>query len=661
MTGADSRPAWRDAEETFTDETINMETLGVMFADSARRNAERPAQSYKGGIYDRSLTDSIVPSAPEGEYASITYERMNDVVRNLATGFRELGIGADDRVGLFASTRMEWALCDFAVLSAGGVVTTVYTESSAKQVKYLLDDPDADAVVVENETLLERVLEVEDDLSLSVIVVMDEVDVDRDDVYSLAAVHDIGEAAFDEATYQSWLDERDPDDLASLIYTSGTTGQPKGVELTHRNFRANVNQARKRLGPRADKHPDLPSVEAGIRTISFLPLAHVFERTAGHFFAFASGGNVGYVENPDTLADDIKQIQPNMGASVPRVYERIFDSMRSQASESALKTRIFEWAIDVARDYADNDDPGPILEFKHTVADRLVYSTVKEQLGGELEFMVSGGGSLSKNLCATFLGMGLTIIEGYGLTETAPILTINPPEDIRPGTLGVPVVDVDVRIDTDVVDESQFDDVTGELGELLVDGPNVASGYWNQPGATKRAFTEEDGVRWFRTGDIVEQTPDDFLVYHDRIKEVIVLSTGKNVAPQPIEDKFATSDRVDQIMVVGDDQKFIAALVVPNFERLEQWAEREGVDLPADDYERCGDDRVRAWIREEIDDGNEDLEKVERIKEFELVPKEWTAENNLLTPSMKKKRRNIRTEFESKLRAIYGDDYNDGD
>ncbi|MFC6973797.1 AMP-binding protein [Halomicroarcula sp. GCM10025709] len=271
--------------------------------------------------------------------------------------------------------------------------------------------------------------------------------------------------------------------------------------------------------------------------------------------------------------------------------------------------------------------------------------------------MVSGGGSLSKTLCETFIGMELTILEGYGLTETSPVLTTNPPEDIRPGTLGVPVYDVDTRIDTDVVDASQFDDVTGELGELLVRGPNVTSGYWKQPGPSERAFTEIDGQRWFRTGDIVERTAEDYLIYHDRIKEILVLSTGKNVAPQPIEDMFATSDRVDQVMVVGDDQKFIGALIVPNFEELERWADAEGIDLPEDPYERCADERVREWVQVAVDECNADLEKIERIKQFELVPGEWTAENDLLTPSMKKKRRNIRTAFEDKLQEIYGDSY----
>ncbi|WP_336339261.1 AMP-dependent synthetase/ligase [Haloarcula brevis] len=652
---AGTHPAWRSAEAEHTDEVVADDTLGEMFAASAARNADTTAQLYKGGVYDRSLTDDVVPEAPDGDFAALSYERMHHLVKNLTAGFRSLGVAPDTRVGILADTRMEWALTDFALLSAGGVVTTVYTDSSPKQVQYLLSDPEADAVVVENGEMLDRVLAVEADLSLSFIVVMDDTDVDREDVYTLGTVYRRGEEAFSETAYRSWLDERDPDDLASLIYTSGTTGQPKGVRLTHRNFRANVNQTRKRMGPRPDKPPDLPTISAATRSIAFLPLAHVFERLAGHFLMYASGAAVSYAESPDTLAEDLRTVRPTTGASVPRVYERIFDTMRTEAGGSPVKKRIFDWSLDVARDYARADDPGPILAAKHALADRLVYSTVEERLGGNIEFMVSGGGSLSKRLSETFLGMGLPILEGYGLTETAPVLTVNPAEDIRPGTLGPPVPDVDIRLDTGVVDASEFDDVTGEVGELLVDGPNVTAGYWNDPDATERAFTEIDGTRWFRTGDIVERTADDFLVYHDRLKELLVLSTGKNVAPQPIEDRFATSDRVDQVMVVGDDRKFVGAIIVPDFEALRRWADSEGVALPEDPEALCEDERVRAWVQTAVDAVNADLERVERIKAFALVSREWTAENDLLTPSMKKKRRNIRSAHREKLAEIYGD------
>ena len=656
MTAPEPTGAWWDAEQSYTDDVIGMNTLAAMFEDAVDRYREAPAQRYKGGVYDRSLAPSVVPEAPPGEYTSISYVDMRDVVRNLTAGLRDLGIEAGDRVGIFAETRMEWALADFAVLAAGGVVTTVYTDSSPDQVEYLLDDPNASAVVAGNESLLERVHEVEDDLDLSFSVVMDELDpdgaaADREDVYSLADVHDRGESGFDREAYEKWVAARDPDDLASIIYTSGTTGQPKGVQLTHRNFRANVNQCRTRMGPRSDK-TDVPVLDEHSRSISFLPLAHVFERLSGHFLMFASGATVGYAESPDTLPEDLQLLSPTTGASVPRVYERIFDNMREQASGSAAKERIFGWATDVAREYARVDDPGTVLSLKHSLADRLVFSTVKEQIGGEVEFLVSGGGSLSEDLAELFLGMGIPIVEGYGLTETAPVISVNPPENIQPGTMGAPVVDIDVRVDDSAVGDDQFPEAAGPVGELEVSGPNVTQGYWNRPAETEATFTE-DG--YFRTGDIVEITPDGYLRFKDRLKQLVVLSTGKNVAPGPIEDRFATNDRVDQVMVVGDDRKFIGAVVVPNFESLERWADREGIDLPSETEGICRDERVREWVGEAIDEVNEDLERVEQIKNFELVSREWTAENDLLTPSMKKKRRNIRNVHDESIERIYDD------
>lgn len=649
-------PDWYEREAAYSDEVTEMDTLGELFAATATRNADLDAQQYKGGVYDRSLTDGVVPRPPDGEYGSISYERMHELVKYLAAGLRDVGVTADTRVGLFASTRMEWALTDFAVLSAGGVVTTVYTDSSERQVQYLLDDPDAEVAVVGTEDQLERVLAVEDDLDLDTIVTMDDCAPDRDDVLTLADVYERGEAVFETADYESWLADRSVGDLASIIYTSGTTGQPKGVTLTHRNFRANVNQTRRRLAPRPDKDTDLPTVAAGKRSIAFLPLAHVFERLAGHFFMYASGVTVCYAESPDTLADDLNQVRPHIGASVPRVYERIFRRMREQAGDSPVKERIFDWALDVAREHARSENPGTLLSLQHGLADRLVYSTVREGLGGEVEFMVSGGGSLSKSLCETFIGMGVDIVEGYGLTETSPVLSINPPEDLRPGTLGYPVTELDIHIDEHVVDDAEFDDASGRLGELLVDGPNVTEGYWANPGETTRGFTELEGRRWFRTGDVVEQTDDGFLVYHDRIKQLLVLSTGKNVAPQPIEDLFATVDRVDQIMVVGDEEKFVGALIVPDFEELARLAAREGIDLPDDPAAQCDHEAVRRWIQAVVDEANAELERTERIKEFELVPEEWTTHNDLLTPSMKKKRRNIHEEFEAAVDAIYAED-----
>ncbi len=690
---------WREAERDFSDEVIGMTTLPRMFEESAERNENRPAQRYKGGIYDRSLTETVLPAAPDDEFRSIPYAEMRDIVHHLAAGFRDLGVEAGTRVGIFADTRMEWAQSDFALLAAGGVVTTVYTGSSPRQAQYLLDDPDATGVVVENEELLDRVLAVEDELDLEFIVVMDEIDrrdeaFDRDDILTLAEVHDRGAELFDPDEYETWLDERDPEDLASLIYTSGTTGQPKGVKLTHANFRSNVNQVYARYGPRPDKD-DAQAIDRTTRTVSFLPLAHVFERLAGHFLMFASGASVAYAESPDTLRDDFQSVGPTTATSVPRVYEKMYDAIREQARESDLKARIFEWATDVGRAYHEADSPGIALEAKRKVADRLVFDQVREALGGEIDFFISGGGSLSAELCALYHGMGLPIMEGYGLTETAPVIAVNPPEEPKVGTIGPPVVDVDVRVDESIVPQEKFADRAGEVGELLVKGPNVTEGYWNKPEETESAFVtdaelagdaadaaasaensragsepgngdsgpaEADGgsaeaadagERWFRTGDVVHLRPDEYIEFEERAKQILVLSTGKNVAPAPIEDAFASSEIVEQCMVVGDGRKFVSAIVVPNLDGLRKWADAEGIDLPDDEGALGDDDRVRERIQREVDEVNENFESYEQIKKFRLVGQEFTEDNDLMTPTMKKKRRNILDRFETEIDSMY--------
>ena len=642
-------PAWLEAEAAYEDEVVGENTLSRMFEASASRHASRDAQWYKGGIYDRSLSPDVVPAAPPGKYAALTYAELQDVVHNLAAGFRDLGVATGTRVGIYADTRMEWAQADLGLLAAGAVVTTVYTESSPDRARFLLEDPDASGAVVENESLLETVLEVEDDLDLEFVVVMDDYEGhgDRGDVLTLGELYERGRAAFDVGAYETWLAERDLEDLASLVYTSGTTGKPKGVRLTHRNVRSNVNGIRKRVGPRPDKPPELPVFDETDRTLSFLPLAHVFERVAGHFLMFAAGSTVAYAESPDTVAEDIKVVQPTGASSVPRVYERIYDDMRSEAPGA-----VFSRAVAVAREYATADDPGPVLRLRHAVYDRLVFSKVRGQMGGNVEAFISGGGSLSTRLSQLFDGMGLPIYEGYGLTETSPVVSVNPPEDSRSGTLGPPLVNVDVTLDGAVVDDDRQAAADGELGELLVDGPNVSPGYWNRPGATEEAFTD-DG--WFRSGDIIERTDDGYLVYHDRLKQLIVLDTGKNVAPQPIEDEFALSERIHQAMVVGDDRKFIAALFVPDFEAVRAWARAEGVDLPDDRAAVCRDSRVVEFIRADVEAVNETLPKSERVTEFRLVPEEWTPDNDLMTPSMKIKRRKVKERFAAEIGDIYGE------
>ena len=633
-------------------------TVTEGFEAAAGRHGDRPAQSYKGGVYDRSLVAAgVVAAPPASEFATITYDDLRGVVRRLAAGFRSLGVTPDDRVALFAETRMEWASADLAVLAAGGVVATVYPSSSTRQVERLLNDAGATGVVVENGGLLGQVAEAETP-ALEFAVSMDDLDEEGarvaegmgEEVLTLGDLHERGAEDYDADAYDDWVDARGPEDLASIIYTSGTTGRPKGVKLTHGNFRANARACFRRFGPRPDR-ADEPVVDERATALSFLPLSHVFERLVGHFLLLHAGATVAYAESPETLREDLQTVRPTVLTSVPRVYEKLLDAVRESAGEGP-RGRLLSWALNVGRAFVRTDDPGPTLRAKHALADRLVFRKVREAVGGNIEFLISGGGSLPPDLARTYHAMGLPVLEGYGLTETSPVVSVNPPEAPVPGTIGPPLHGVETRLDTSVGrDLSPLDG--GEVGELLVRGPNVTEGYWERPEATAMAFETVEGASWFRTGDIVERRPDEYLRFRERAKELIALSTGKKAAPVPIEDALSGSEFVEQAMVLGDGRKYVAALVVPSVPRVRKWAEREGVDLPADPATVCADERVHERIGREVDRVNEAFEPHERVKAFDLVPEEFTEANDLLTPTLKKKRRNILDRYAEAVAALY--------
>lgn len=642
-----------EQERNYSEPPVGMNSIPRMFQNSVDRHNDNKAVLYKGGIYDRSLTGLAFESAPKEEYANLTYEEMAEIVRCLSFGFRELGLRKGDRIGILASTRLEWALCDFAVLGCGGVLTTLYTESSSSQISYLLDDSGSKGLIVENKNLLQRSQSALNKLDIEFVVLIDHCDTDdidlKPDVYTLEDVYQRGKEL--GGGKDDWIADLDVDDFASLVYTSGTTGKPKGVKLSHRNIRSNINQVIKRFGKNSNENNDLPRIDSQLRTLSFLPLAHVFERMAGHFLMFANGVTVGYAQSPVTVIDDIQKVKPKAVTSVPRIYEKVYNRISAKASGSYIKRTIFEWARDLGVDYINDDNPGLWMKFKRQIAQRLMYRKVEEAFGGEIEFFVSGGGSLPTELAEIFKGMGLTILEGYGLTETSPVVTVNPPASPRTGTLGLPLVEVEHKIDEERAPEEHIEKRDGKVGELLVKGPNVTEGYWNKPDRTDEAFTK-DG--WFRTGDMVEETEDGFLIFVERLKEIIVLSTGKNIAPRPIESAFATSPLVQQIMVLGDDRKFISALIYPDFEELNRRVEDADLDLNGiDDKSLIAEPKIKGWIQREVDRINENFASHEKIKKFRLVTEEWTPENDLLTPSMKLKRRNLLEYYQDTIESIY--------
>ena len=647
----------RDAEAAFDHPSLEASTIPGLFAGTAARHSSATAQSYKGGIFDRSLVAAgAIPAAPDGEYADLSYSELETVVQRLAAGFRDLGLGADDRLAIVSHTRMEWTQVDLAALSAGGVVTAAYPSATDDRLESLLSDAGPTGIVVENAALLKRLLAVEPEVDPAFVVVMDSLPDgsgmagaarDRDDIYPLGTVYQRGEAVFDSESWGEWLDARGPDDLASIIYTSGTTGEPKGVRLTHGNFCANADGMLRRLGPRSD-HPDgVPQLDQSSRQLSVLPLAHVFERLVGCYLPIAAGATIAYAESPETLAEDFKLVSPTCSTAVPRLYERLFESFEREASSSAVSERLFKWAVDIAERFHRTDSPGRRLRLAHSLADRLVYSSIRAALGGEIELFISGGDSLSAELCAIFHGMGLPIFEGYGLTETAPVVSVNPPEVPRVGTVGPPVINVETRVDTTVdVEAGDFDAADGEteIGELLVRGPNVTDGYWQRPASTDAAFVsldDDDDREWFRTGDLVEQGSDGYLTFRGRRKELVVLSTGQNVVPGPIEESICESSLIEQCLLVGDGWPAVGALVVPDFEAVQQWADSKGVDLPSSTARIADDERVRSQIETAVERATEGVEPHERIEWVALVDEPFTVANGLLTPTLKKKWRAI--------------------
>ena len=656
--------------------SVREETLPQLFERVAADAPDRVAQQYKGGVYDRSLVDAgVVDPAPDGAYASLTYADLRRVVRRLAAGLRALGLDPGDRVAIVAETRMEWAHVDFATLAAGGVVTAAYPGSSPDRLGALLADADPTLVVVGGTAEVDALETLGDDVVFNgetgptAVVTMDEVaetgtldarsdaaaDVDVGigvDVCTLGDVYERGETAFDADRYRAGVETVAPDDLASLVYTSGTTGRPKGVRLTHAAFRANIAQCLDRLGGDADD--DGSGLDADSTALSVLPLTHVFERTMGHYLVFGAGGTVAYAEGPKTLAADLSLVQPTMASGVPRIYEKLFAGVVDPDAEAATRAAF----------------------------------------GGNIDWLVSGGGALSPSLCAASHDVGLPILEGYGLTETAPVVSVNAPTDPAVGTIGPPVADTQVAIDERVGDgidarTRDGDDAHGDsgrdsdliggrddgdepVGELLVRGPQVTDGYWNRPDATREAFSSPESIPdlvtagpspatwggdpdepWFHTGDVVRLRADGHLVFQERTKRLLVLSTGENIAPRRIETRLTDDPLVDQCVVLGDDRRFVSALVVPNLDAAARWATDAGVDLPTDRPAASRDPRLRERLAAAVETANDDLEPVERVKRFRVLPTRLTPENGLLTPTLKQKREAIRERFDDAIESMY--------
>ena len=557
----------------------------------------------------------------EDAWTDVTAREFDEQVSRLAKGLMAAGITPGQRVALMCRTRYEWTLADFAIWAAGAVTVPVYETSSAEQVQWILQDCGAVAIVVETGGHTATVGEVRDRLS-------ELVDVWQIDAGAFDELGEAGESISDED-----LRERralaDRTSLATIIYTSGTTGRPKGCELTHGNFMDLTENAVKRLS--------LVVSAEGAATLLFLPLAHVFARFV-EVLCVQAGTRMGHSSDIKNLLADFGSFQPTFILSVPRVFEKIYNSSEQKAAGDG-KAAIFAKAADTAIAWSEAQDrgrPGPLLRVRHAVFDRLVYGRLRAAMGGRVQYAVSGGAPLGTRLGHFFRGIGVVVLEGYGLTETTAPATVNVPDRVKIGTVGPPLPGVGIRVADD--------------GEILVKGNNVFSGYHNNTQATAEAF--QDG--WFRTGDLGDLDEDGYLRITGRKKELLVTAGGKNVAPAVLEDGLRAHPLISQCIVVGDQKPFIAALLTLDGEMLPAWAKNHGVQGLTADSART-DEAVLAELQKAVDDANRAVSKAESIRKFAVLPGDFTEENGYLTPSLKLRRNVVMQDFTAQVEALYAD------
>jgi long-chain acyl-CoA synthetase len=588
------------------------ETLAQMFLNTLKTYPKPDFMLYK----------------KEGRYLPISTEEFGRRVRHLCLGLRELGLARGDKVILLSENRPEWVICDMANLCLGAITVPVYTTLVSEQIKYIIADSDARAVIVSNDEQWQKVEFVKSSLG-QVRHFITLSDAAPPGILTYRDIMAKGEKldAREPALFESLVNAVRSEDEASLIYTSGTTGLPKGVILTHRNFLSNVETVVPFIGFLTTD-----------TVLSFLPLSHVLERMVT--FAYIDVGcRIGYAESVETIAQNLLEIRPTVMVSVPRVFEKIYVRvMDTVLSGSTLKKRIFYWALKVGREYARkklNKEPiGRGLERKRRLAHKLVFSKIVEMTGGRIRFFVSGGAPLSKDIGEFFYAMGLVVIEGYGLTETSPVISANTFENLRFGTVGKPIPGVEVKIAPD--------------GEILSRGPHIMKGYYKKEAETREAF--EGG--WFHTGDIGRFDEDGFLVITDRKKDIIVTAGGKNIAPQPIENILKTNPYISNVVVLGDRRRFICALVVPNFEKLEGYARASKIEF-SDRTDLVRNEKISSFVKSEIDRATPNLAQYERIKRIALLDRDFEIGRGELTPSLKVKRNIVEQKYRDVIEALY--------
>jgi len=572
----------------------------------------------------------------DGIYTGISWNGMNDMVRALANYLLSIGIKKGDKVGLFSENRYEWWVGDLAILSVGAINVPIYSTNSADEALYILENSESKACLVSTEDHLARVLKVKKKLKkLKKLVIFNETSQKKTDVITFAKALEAGKAFKNKTMLDKRIAEVKPKDLATIMYTSGTTGNPKGVMLTHDNF---VSQAENIFSEMAGK------ITENDLFLSFLPLSHVLERTTGYYGPLYIGATVAFAESINTLLDNFKEVRPTIIISVPRIYEKLHAGILSQVSDApGLKKAIFNYASKTAQKnlpYACANKPRSGLFAKRfNLMDKLVFSKLKTALGlDKLRYAISGGGPLSVSDAEFFIGMGIQILEGFGLTETSPVTHFNRPGKIKPGTVGHPIPQTEAKISDD--------------GELLLKGRQVMVGYYKNPKATKEAFTKD---KFFRTGDVGVIDNTGRLAITGRIKDIIVTAGGKNISPQNIENELKSSRFIEQVAVIGDRRKYLSALIVPTFDEIKKWAKKNEITF-ASNEDLMNNEKVNELVAGEINKFTSKFSRVEQIRKFKLLDAEWTQDGGELTPSQKVKRRVVESKYAKEIESLYPPD-----
>ncbi|HET7521716.1 MAG TPA: long-chain fatty acid--CoA ligase [Bacillales bacterium] len=572
----------------------------------------------------------------EGRYRGLTYRDLWEQIRHAASGLSQLGVARGDKVAILSDSNPMWAITDFAVSSLGAASVPIYPTLPSDQVAYILKNADVKVAVVENEEQLQKIKDGDAGVQYTIVMYPGPSFTSDEGVLSFFTLDEKGARHPLEGWEEGWK-AIGREQLATIIHTSGTTGPPKGVMLTHGNFLANME---------AVQFWVVELLPEDV-TLSYLPLSHVFERMAGHFMPLWVGATIAYAESIDTIVDNVKEVRPTIMTSVPRLFEKVYAKVQEQIENgSPIKRKIFNWAVAVGKERYEYYLNSPVnelllskaipkkLQRKWERADRLVFQKIKQQLGGRMRGMVSGGGALNPEIARFFWALDLPILEGYGLTETSPVVTTNPMVRAKAGTVGKPLPNLDVRIAPD--------------GEVLVKGPSVMKGYYKNKEATEKDIV--DG--WFHTGDIGEFDEEGYLRIIDRKKRLLVLSTGKNVAPQPIESAINESKYIEQSAVIGDNRKYIIVLVSPDFENLLPWARKQNIQFQSK-ADVCRNLEVLSMLQGEVQRLTQSFASYEQPKKVIVVGEEWTVEGGELTPTLKVKMKKINEKYSRVIEEVY--------